>query len=217
VAPLVVGFDLDLTLVDSRPGIAATFRALSERTGVFIDADAAVTRLGPPLDVELGLWFPAEEIEPAADEFRRLYPTTAITTSPALPGAVDVFAAVRDRGGRIVVITGKYAPNAHLHLEHLGLEADQIVGWAWAQGKVDAMLEHGVRVYLGDHPADMTAARAVPAAAIGVLTGAHTIGELHAAGAHAVFPDLTSFPRWLDESDINGDLGWVGSGGSLAL
>ena len=27
--PLVVGFDLDMTLIDSRPGIAAAFRALT--------------------------------------------------------------------------------------------------------------------------------------------------------------------------------------------
>ena len=75
MAPLVVGFDLDLTLIDSRPGIAATYRALSARTGVYIDADAAVTRLGPPLEVELALWFPAERgATPLADLFRPLYP-----------------------------------------------------------------------------------------------------------------------------------------------
>src|SRR5258705_9986351 len=118
-ARLVVGLDLDLTLIDSKPGIAAALRALSDRTGVFIDADAAVTRLGPPLDVELALWFPAEHVPAAGDEFRRLYPTTAVTTSPALPGAADAFAAVRARGGQVVVITGKYEPNARLHLAHL--------------------------------------------------------------------------------------------------
>jgi phosphoglycolate phosphatase len=210
---LVVGFDLDLTLIDSRPGIAATFRALSKRTGVYIDADAAVTRLGPPLDVELALWFEPDRVEAAADGFRELYPNSAIATSPLLPGVTDAFAAVRALGGRIVVITGKYEPNARLHLDHLGLVVDEVVGWAWAQGKVDAMLEHGVSVYLGDHPADMAAARAVPAAAIGVLTGEHGEHELRAAGADEVFGDLTWFPRWLQEGR---HLGWVGSGGSLA-
>ena len=210
---VVVGFDLDLTLVDSRPGIAATFRALSLRTGVYIDADAAVTRLGPPLDVELALWYPPEQVEAVAETFRQLYPTSAITTSPLLPGAAEAFAAVRERGGRVVVITGKYEPNARLHLDHLGLRADEVVGWAWAQGKVDAMLQHGVRVYLGDHPADMAAARAVPAAAIGVLTGEHSEDELRAAGADEIFHDLTRFPQWLEDGR---HLGWVGSGGSLA-
>ena len=40
MAPLVVGFDLDLTLMDSRPGIAAAYRALTARTGVYVDADS---------------------------------------------------------------------------------------------------------------------------------------------------------------------------------
>ena len=59
---LTVGFDLDMTLIDSRPGIRACYQALSERTGTYIDADLAVTRLGPPLAEELINWFPAEEI-----------------------------------------------------------------------------------------------------------------------------------------------------------
>ena len=197
VKPLVVGFDLDLTLVDSRPGIAATYRALSESTGVYIDADGAVTRLGPPLEVELGLWFPSDQIDAMGDLFRQLYPAHAITASPATPGAADAIAAVRARDGRVVVITGKYEPNARLHLGHLGLAVDEVIGWAWAEGKVEAMLTHGVDVYLGDHPADMAAARAVPAAAIGVLTGDHSEHELHAAGADAVLTDLTGFGDWL--------------------
>jgi phosphoglycolate phosphatase len=213
VAPLVVGFDLDLTLVDSRPGIAAAYRALSDRTGVYIDADAAVTRLGPPLEVELGLWFPADQVPAMGDEYRLLYATNAIATSPALPGAAEAFGAVRELGGRIVVITGKFEPNARLHLAHLGLVADAVVGWAWAESKVTAMTEHGVGVYLGDHPADMAAARAVPATAIGVLTGAHSADELHAAGADTVLANLTDFPQWLEQRH---DVGWVGTQGSLA-
>ena len=51
--PLMVGFDFDMTLVDSRPGIAACFRALTERTGVPVDAELAVSRLGPPLRTEI--------------------------------------------------------------------------------------------------------------------------------------------------------------------
>jgi beta-phosphoglucomutase-like phosphatase (HAD superfamily) len=70
-----------------------------------------------------------------------------------------------------------------------------------------------VCVYLGDHPADMAAARAVPATAIGVLTGAHSADELHAAGADTVLANLTDFPQWLEQRH---DVGWVGTQGSLA-
>ncbi|MCZ9344745.1 HAD family hydrolase, partial [Streptomyces sp. TRM76130] len=45
-----VGFDLDMTLIDSRPGIHACYVELSARTGTHVDADLAVTRLGPPLE-----------------------------------------------------------------------------------------------------------------------------------------------------------------------
>ena len=46
---LVVGFDLDMTLVDTRPGIKRVWDELSVLTGVVIDSDLAVSRLGPPL------------------------------------------------------------------------------------------------------------------------------------------------------------------------
>jgi phosphoglycolate phosphatase len=200
VQPLVVGFDLDLTLIDSRPGISATLRALSAHTGVFIDHEAAVRRLGPPLDVELALWFPAEEVPAMGDAFRRLYPDFAVTSSPALPGAAESFAAVRRHSGQIIVITGKYEANAHRHLNHLGLVADTVVGWAWAEGKVAAMIAHATQVYVGDHPADMVAARAAhPTTAVGVLTGEHSEAELLDAGADVVLSDLSEFPAWLDD------------------
>jgi phosphoglycolate phosphatase len=197
--PLVVGFDLDLTLVDSRPGIAATYRALSAEAGVYIDADAAVTRLGPPLDDELARWFPEAHVPPMADRFRALYPDYAVTASPALPGVRESLAAVRERSGRVIVITGKYAPNALLHLNHLELIVDEVVGWAWAEAKTVALREHGVGVYVGDHPADMRAAVAGGAAAVGVATGGWGPAELTAAGADIVLADLRDFPTWLND------------------
>ena len=51
--PAAVGFDLDMTLIDSRPGIRAAYQALTAETGVLVDADLAVSRLGPPLRAEL--------------------------------------------------------------------------------------------------------------------------------------------------------------------
>lgn len=92
-----VGFDLDMTLIDSRPGIRACYVALTERTGTYVDADLAVTRLGPPLAEELAHWFPAEEIEAVADLYREMYPTYAVAATPALPGAREAIAAVARR------------------------------------------------------------------------------------------------------------------------
>ena len=201
-APLVVGFDLDMTLVDSRPGIAATYRALTAQTGVYIDADAAVSRLGPPLDGELARWFPAEQVAEAGDLFRALYPDHAVRTSPALPGVAEALAAVRSRPGRIVVITGKYEPNARRHLDHLGLTVDALVGWAWGAGKTTALGDHRAHVYVGDHPEDMVSAVAGGVVAVGVATGGWGAADLTAAGAQIVLNDLTEFPAWLADQRV---------------
>src|SRR5204863_8595441 len=93
-APLTVGFDLDMTLIDSRPGIAAAFRRLADRTGVSIDVDAVVGRLGPPLSHEMANWFPPERVDEAVALYRSFYPADAIAPTRALPGAVDALAAV---------------------------------------------------------------------------------------------------------------------------
>ena len=198
MTPIVVGFDLDMTLVDSRPGIRVVYDVLSAETGVFIDSEAAVSRLGPPLDDELALWFPADQVAAAGDRFRALYPEHAVPMSVLLPGAAESVRAVRAAGGRAVVITGKYAPNARLHLDHLGVEADALVGWAWGEGKTAALLEHAAHVYVGDHEADVRAAVAAGAVAVGVATGATTADELRAAGADVVLADLAQFPDWFE-------------------
>ncbi|MEU6542934.1 HAD family hydrolase [Streptomyces sp. NPDC046859] len=194
---LTVGFDLDMTLIDSRPGIHACYRALTERTGTYIDADLAVTRLGPPLEEELANWFPAERVAAVAEEYRAMYPAFAVTATAALPGAREAIAAVREAGGRAIVVTAKHEPNAKLHLEHLGIEPDAVVGDLWAERKAVALREHGAGVYVGDHQGDIRAARAAGALSVTVATGPFDAVQLAELGADVVLADLTGFPDWL--------------------
>ncbi|MFE7184950.1 HAD family hydrolase [Streptomyces erythrochromogenes] len=194
---LTVGFDLDMTLIDSRPGIRAAYRALSAETGTYIDADAAVTRLGPPLDEELAHWFPQAEIPAMADRYREIYPDYAIEPTPAMPGAREAVAAVQAMGGRAIVVTAKHEPNARLHLKHLGIEPDAVIGWLWAEAKAGALREHGAQVYVGDHIGDVRGARTAGALSVAVPTGPCPEPELRAAGADVVLPDLTALPEWL--------------------
>ncbi|MFF5101602.1 HAD family hydrolase [Streptomyces sp. NPDC000134] len=192
-----VGFDLDMTLIDSRPGIRACYLALSERTGTHVDADLAVTRLGPPLEQELAHWFPAERLAATADLYRSLYPEYAIAATPALTGAREAIEAVRRSGGRAIVVTAKYEPNAKLHLDHLGIAPDAVIGDLWAEQKAVALREHGAEIYVGDHLGDIRGARTAGAHSVAVATGPYTVDELRAAGADTVLTDLTEFPAWL--------------------
>ncbi|WP_317452513.1 HAD family hydrolase [Streptomyces sp. CBMA29] len=192
---LTVGFDLDMTLIDSRPGIKAVYDRLSAETGVWIDSELAVTRLGPPLDDELANWFPAERVAEIGDLYRALYPDHAIAPTPAMRGAAEAVAAVRAGGGRPVVVTAKYGPNAELHLAHVGIEAE-VRGWLWAEQKAQALIEYGASVYVGDHVGDVRGARKAGALSVAVTTGPCDAAELRAAGADVVLDDLTEFPAW---------------------
>jgi phosphoglycolate phosphatase len=196
----VVGFDLDMTLVDSRPGIAATLRALSAETGTAIDADVVVSRLGPPLEDELAAWFPPEAVAAASDRFRALYVDYGVAGTGLLPGAAESVAAVRAAGGGVIVVTAKYEPNARGCLDHVGLAVDAVEGWRVGAGKGAALLEHGATLYVGDTPGDVAGARGVGACAVAVTTGPHSGAELANAGADVVLGSLTEFPdffaRW---------------------
>ncbi|MEV7426305.1 MULTISPECIES: HAD family hydrolase [unclassified Streptomyces] len=198
-----VGFDLDMTLIDSRPGIHAAYSALSAETGVPIDADLAVTRLGPPLEVELAYWFPEERIPEIRDRYREIYLTLAIAPTLAMPGAHEAVAAVRELGGRAIVVTAKHGTSAALHLDHLGIEPDAVVGQLWAEQKARALREHAATVYVGDHTGDVRGARTAGALSVAVPTGPCDAPELRAAGADVILNDLTEFPAWL-ETHIEG-------------
>ena len=205
--PLVVGFDLDMTLIDSRPGIAAALDALAVETGVHIDSAAAVSRLGPPLDDELLLWFPADQVGEMADRFRALYPSLAVEPTVAMPGAREAVDAVHRHGGRVVVVTAKYEPNARLHLDHLGIAADEVVGWRYGPAKGEALREYGATVYVGDHLADIEGARVAGAVSIAVATGPISAEDLRTAGADVVLTDLRDFDGWLQTYLLDQQLG----------
>jgi phosphoglycolate phosphatase-like HAD superfamily hydrolase len=199
MAELVVGFDLDMTLIDSRPGIAATLEALSAETGVAIDADLVVNRLGPTLEEEMGNWFPPEQVATVSDRYRELYSDLGVAGCSLLPGAAEAVGAVASAGGRTVVITAKYEPNARSCVEHVGLAVDVVVGWRWGPAKAIALAEHGAVAYVGDTPTDIAAARKAGAVALGVPSGPHPAEELTAAGADLVLGSLADFTGWFDE------------------
>jgi uncharacterized protein len=199
VDQLVVGFDLDMTLINTGPGFRDVLAVLGAELGVEFPVEEMTAKLGPPLDLLLEPYLEAEAIQAAGDRFRALYPDHAITGTPAFDGAHDAIAAVRRHGGRVVVVTGKFAPNAQLHLDHLAFDVDHLEGWVWGVGKADALRREGASIYVGDHVHDVEGALAADALSVSVLTGGCTREELLAAGTHVVLDTLGDFPAWLDE------------------
>jgi len=188
-----VGFDLDMTLIDSRAAILGSFAGVAAETGVAIDPAAVDRRLGVKLEDELAHWLPPEAIEPAMRIYRTHYLRLAGPLTRLLPGALESLAAVRAAGARAIVVTAKLEATARLSLDTLGLVPDAVYGGVHGPEKAAVLTAVGAAVYVGDTPADMTAAVAAGARPVGVATGSFTGDELRAAGAVNVLPSLRDF------------------------
>jgi phosphoglycolate phosphatase len=194
-----VGFDLDMTLIDSRPAILAAFGALSRETGVTVDLDDIDRRLGLKLENELAFWFPPTEIDAAAVVFRRYYVNLAATSTPVMPGAHEALAAVRRARKSSVVITAKHQVSVAPCLAASGLRVDHVVAFVHGAEKAEVLVELDAAIYIGDTPTDMAAANKAEVTAVGVATGSFDVDALKAAGATAVLGSLVEFPAWFAE------------------
>ncbi|KYH46198.1 HAD family hydrolase [Branchiibius sp. NY16-3462-2] len=195
----VVGFDLDMTLVDSRAGIVVCMqRTLADR-GVEASDEQLWPLIGAPLADNLAQFLPPDQVPEAVEQYRSLYPRLAVPMTTALPGAHEAFAAIREHGGRPMVVSAKYEPAVHEVLDQVDLHPDIVVGDAFGAGKAVPIREHHATIFVGDHEGDMAGAVAGGAFALGVLTGPHDEARLRAAGARSVVPDLRSFGPWLND------------------
>lgn len=203
---LCIGFDLDMTLIDPRPGMVTLLELLSGEFDVRLDATHFAENLGPPIDVVLrAAGAPAEYVMPMVSWFRAKYPEVVIPRTVPFPGALSALDAVRALGGRVVVVTGKYEPNAVLHLRALGVDVDAVVGGLWSAEKAAALIQHGASIYVGDHLGDVRGAHAAGALSVAVPSGPCSREELLEAGADVVLESLTRFPSWLTENFAGGN------------
>jgi phosphoglycolate phosphatase len=199
-----VGFDLDLTLINSRPAIMAAWSAVAEELGVLIDLGEVDQRMGIKLEDEVGYWFPLAEQEAAAASYRKHYVRLSPTLTFLLPGANEALAAVRQAGERAVIVTAKHPVSVRPSLDAVGLEADETFTHVHGPEKAAVLARIGAAVYVGDTPADMRAGHDGGAVPVGVPTGSFTPPDLLASGARLVLDSLTEFPSWY--AGFRGDL-----------
>ncbi|SDQ65247.1 HAD family hydrolase [Quadrisphaera sp. DSM 44207] len=213
----VVGFDLDMTLVDSSTRIGTCLAAALAAQGVAVTPAQVWPTIGVPLEVALRQLAPGagEAVRAAvAADYRARHDAPSAPPVPALPGAADALAAVRAAGGRTLVVSAKVDRAVALVLAEAGLAhlVDVVVGGRFAEAKGEVLVRLGATAYVGDHPGDVVAARTAGVEQVAVLTGPVPEAQLRAAGATTVLADLTALPGWLEGHTARLREGAVGDG-----
>lgn len=194
----MVGFDLDMTLVDSRNGITFTLETVLAELNVKVSRDEIFKTIGIPLWDSLAKWIAAEQVDTAVARYRELYRTIGIPITTVLPGARESLDAIHQAGGQTMVVSAKLESAVQKIVTQLDLPVDVVRGDLFAEGKATALLAESAAVYVGDHPADVIGAKAAGAISVAVATGPASIDELLAQGADVILTDLVAFPGWLE-------------------
>ena len=197
--PLVVGFDLDMTLIDSRPGIGAVLEVLSAETGVAIDVGARPVAARPASRRRAGALVPRRPGPGVADRFRALYPELAIEPTLALPGRSRRSTPCARHGGRSVVVTRSTPPTPSSTSSTSASPPMPVEGWRWAEAKGEALVEHGARSTSGTTRATSRApARQVPSPS-GSRPAARRPRTSRRRARTSCSTPSTAFPEWLAE------------------
>lgn len=201
-SPTAVLFDLDGTLVDSRPaivgGLNATLRALGEPERSEAEL---VPRIGPPIH-ETWAWLldrPVDEVGDVVDAYREHYAETMLDGTLLYAGVPRLLERLTAGGHLLGVATSKSQPAAVAILEHLGLDHH----FATIRGPVPPSTEDKAAtvgraldalglttgagaVLVGDREHDVHGAHAHGLTVIGAAWGYGTADELEAAGAEHI-------------------------------
>ena len=195
-------WDLDGTLVDSRPVIALAMNQTRVAYGLEEKSQEALRPyIGPSVHDTFAGFLGTddqEKIEEVIQHYRGRY-QAALDQSPVYPGMVEVLQQLQEAGCQQWVATAKYQPFARELLQVTGLARYFVEAYGSGESgehghKVDllrhVLAEEGLvpaqTVMIGDTRYDMEAARAHDLTAIGVDWGYGLREELREAGAHQI-------------------------------
>jgi len=196
----VVLLDLDGTLSDSRPGIAACFRYTLAALGHDAEAAGDLTwAVGPPIAVSLQRLlapFGDDRVDQALAIYRERYSAVSIYECSVYPGVTAMLDALRAQGRTLCIATSKRRDYAERVIDFLDLRRYMRAVYGAVPGggldrKAD-LLKHilseerftpGDCVMLGDRYHDIEAAKANALCSIGALWGYGGRDELEQAGA----------------------------------
>ncbi len=206
--------DLDGTLSDSRPGIAACFRYMLGELGHDPAAAGDLTwAVGPPIGVSIAKLlarYGDDRVDQGLTIYRARYSEVAIYDCTVYPGVRELLDALREAGWVMCIATSKRRDFAERVMDHLTLrDYVRAVYGAEPSGGLDNKqdllahilaregLEPARTVMLGDRLHDIHAAQANQLRSIGALWGYGGRAELEEAGADAIAETPQAVPNLL--------------------
>lgn len=204
-------FDVDGTLLHSRPGILHTFAYAFRQMGLDPANIDCSRYLGPPLRWSFAQHFATEaEVERAVNLYRTRYAETGMHECAPYPGVAGMLAALKDAGLFLATATCKPVEVVRPILAEQGLAPYfDLIGGASMDASVDTKTAvirrdladgrlRGARVLMvGDRQDDLQGAAACGLPAAGVLYGYGTRAELEACGPRFLAGDCAALTRWI--------------------
>jgi phosphoglycolate phosphatase len=211
-------FDLDGTLVDSLPDLAASLNILVAEEGaapLSLDEVKGMIGHGIAKLVERasrarGLETAGEALAARVARMMEIYDGHLTVGTRPLPGALEALARAADKGLKLAVVTNKPEAMSRRILSHFGMDAHlgAVVGGDTCATRkprpemvVHAAVLLGVAtrhcVMIGDSPADVGAAQAAGIPAV-VLSGGYHAGDAEAMGADALIDGYAELDAALD-------------------
>ncbi|MEJ2218923.1 MAG: HAD-IA family hydrolase [Gemmatimonadota bacterium] len=197
----VIVFDLDGTLVDSLPDIAASFLHVFAAAGLPAPSEAELWgRLGGPLEATFAAFAPEASVDELCARYREHYALHLAERSRPFAGVPALLRELGRRGYLRAVATTKRTVTARRLIEAVGLAdvLDHVEGSDAPPYKpapdvvlraLEALPGRGLWM-VGDTSADVLAGRAAGLATYAVTWGVRDVAPLDACAPTRLEPDL---------------------------
>lgn len=202
-------FDLDGTLIDQ---FTAIHRAYARAMGLLglepADYDTVRRTVGGSADVTMTRLVGPELAPRGLEIYPPIFEEEMLNGLEAMPGAMEILQALRDKGEKTAVFTNKVGPHARAACDHLGFTPllDLVIGvkdTPWRKPDPEFTLhtlellgaeaEHSLLI--GDSPFDAASAANVGMPCRLVTTGTHSAEELADTEALSIHDDLFALAR----------------------
>lgn len=213
----LVVFDWDGTLFDSVDWIVECIQRAADACNCQVpDSQSARSVIGLGLSEAMATLFPGAEglrAKALIQEYRRVYHSRAFSEQDLFPSVRDVLGALRGRGYRLAVATGKTREGLRSALQLTGTatlfdasrSADETASKPNPLMLKELMDELGVdsgrTLMVGDSVHDLRMAQNAGVDAVAVTTGAHAEGQLRALQPVLCLESVAALLPYLDSDN----------------